>query len=114
VALDFREFIRLVGFTHVRTSPYYPQSNGKIERWFVGPKAALRKRTPLSVDDALRVVAEYINYYNNIRLHSAIGYVTPHDKLTGRAPVVLAARENALTVAQERRASYWMLASEAA
>ena len=30
---DFKEFIRICGMTHVRTSPYYPQSNGKIERW---------------------------------------------------------------------------------
>jgi len=33
VAKDFKEFIRLTGMTHVRTAPYYPQSNGKIERW---------------------------------------------------------------------------------
>ena len=32
IAKDFKEFIRLAGMTHVRTSPYYPQSNGKIER----------------------------------------------------------------------------------
>jgi transposase InsO family protein len=28
VARDFMEFIRLAGITHVRTSPYYPQSKG--------------------------------------------------------------------------------------
>ena len=33
IAKDFKEFIRLSGLTHVRTSPYYPQSNGKIARW---------------------------------------------------------------------------------
>jgi transposase InsO family protein len=33
IARDFKEFIRLGGMTHARTSPYYPQSNGKIERW---------------------------------------------------------------------------------
>jgi putative transposase len=33
IAKDFKEFIRLSGMTHVRTSPYYPQSNGKLERW---------------------------------------------------------------------------------
>jgi transposase InsO family protein len=33
IARDFKEFIRILGMTHVRTSPYYPQSNGKIERW---------------------------------------------------------------------------------
>jgi len=33
IAKDFKEFIRLSGMTHVRTSPYYPQSNGKLERF---------------------------------------------------------------------------------
>ena len=33
IAKDFKEFIRISGMTHVRTSPYDPQSNGKIERW---------------------------------------------------------------------------------
>ena len=28
IAKDFKEFIRISGMTHVRTSPYYPQSNG--------------------------------------------------------------------------------------
>jgi transposase InsO family protein len=28
IARDFKEFIRISGMTHVRTSPYYPQSNG--------------------------------------------------------------------------------------
>jgi putative transposase len=32
IAKDFKEFIRISGMTHVRTSPYYPQANGKIER----------------------------------------------------------------------------------
>ena len=34
VAKDFKEFIRICGMTHVRTSPYYLQSNGKMERWY--------------------------------------------------------------------------------
>ena len=33
IAKDFKGFIRVAGMKHVRTSPYYPQSNGKIERW---------------------------------------------------------------------------------
>src|SRR3712207_9513649 len=33
IAKDFKEFIRIAGMTHVRTSPYYPQSNGKLERF---------------------------------------------------------------------------------
>jgi transposase InsO family protein len=30
MARDFKEFIRIAGMTHVRTSPGYPQSNGDL------------------------------------------------------------------------------------
>lgn len=53
IARDFKEFIRICGMTHVRTSPYYPQSNGKIERWHKSLKGeCVRVKTPLSLDDA--------------------------------------------------------------
>ena len=32
IAKDFKELIRISGMSHVRISPYYPQSNGKVER----------------------------------------------------------------------------------
>jgi putative transposase len=38
IAKDFKEVIRLAGMTHVRTSPYYPQSNSKQERMQVTVK----------------------------------------------------------------------------
>jgi transposase InsO family protein len=40
IARDLKELIRIAGMTHVRTSPYYPQSNGKIERFHRTIKAA--------------------------------------------------------------------------
>jgi transposase InsO family protein len=39
IAKDFKSFVRLSGMTHVRTSPYYPQSNGKMERYHRSLKA---------------------------------------------------------------------------
>ncbi len=56
IAKDFKEFIRISGMTHVRTSPYYPQSNGKIERWHKSLKGeCIRPGRPLSLDDARRL-----------------------------------------------------------
>lgn len=104
IAKDFKEFIRVCGMTHVRTSPYYPQSNGKVERWHQSVKReCIRPKTPLSLEDAQRVVSDYVHQYNTERLHSALGYITPADKLHGRADEIFAQREDKLTSAREAR-----------
>ncbi len=104
IAKDFKEFIKVSGMTHVRTSPYYPQSNGKLERYHRTIKGTcIRVNTPLSLDDAQRLISDFVEHYNNRRLHSAIGYIAPNDKLQGRAEAILAQREAKLTVAREAR-----------
>jgi len=104
IARDFKDFIRISGMTHVRTSPYYPQSNGKIERWHQSIKReCIRPKTPLTLEQARRVVADYVHHYNTERLHSAIGYVTPLDKLNGRAEQIFAERDAKLAQAREAR-----------
>jgi putative transposase len=104
IARDFKEFIRICGMTHVKTSPYYPQSNGKIERWHrILKEDCIRPGTPLSLEDARRIVAQFVEHYNTVRLHSALGYVTPQDRLQGRHKEILAARDRKLEEARERR-----------
>jgi len=105
IAKDFKEFIRISGMTHVRTSPYYPQSNGKMERWNKSIKSeSIRPGVPLSVEDAEHLITQYVQVYNEQRLHSAIGYVTPQAMLEGRQAEIHAARDQKLELAKERRA----------
>ncbi len=90
--------------THVRTSPYYPQSNGKLERYHKTIKSTcIRVNTPLSLDDCQRLVADFVDKYNNTRLHSTIGYIAPKDKLQGRAEAIWAQRDAKLAAAREAR-----------
>jgi len=104
IAKDFKEFIRIMGMTHVRTSPYYPQSNGKLERFHKTIKGeCIRVLVPLSLDDARRIVFDYVLHYNEARLHSAIGYVTPKDMLEGRDKEIHAERDRKLAEAREHR-----------
>jgi len=104
IARDFKEFIRLTGITHVRTSPYYPQSNGKLERWHKSLKSeAIRPFSPASFHEAQSRVSAYVEYYNHVRLHSAVGYITPGDKLNGLAQVIFDERDRKLQEARERR-----------
>jgi putative transposase len=104
IARDFKEFIRIAGMTHVRTAPYYPQSNGKIERWHKTLKQdAIRVTPPASLEEARAVVARFVAHYNGVRLHSAIGYVTPNDLLAGRRDEIHAARDAKLEAARDAR-----------
>jgi transposase InsO family protein len=104
IAKDFKEFIRQSGMTHVRTSPYYPQSNGKIERWNGTIKSeCIRPGVLLSCEDGERLIGQYVMVYNEQRLHSAIGYITPKDMLEGRQAEIHAARDRKLAQAREQR-----------
>jgi hypothetical protein len=94
--LDFQREFPLEG--------YYPQSNGKKERWYQTLKReCLRRQTPLSLEDARRVVAVYVEHYNRVRLRSALGYVTPADKLAGHENEIFARRDCKLEEARQRR-----------
>jgi hypothetical protein len=48
-------------------------------------KECIQPRTPLSLDDAQRLVQGYVEHYNNIHLNGAIGYITPKEYV-GRTP----------------------------
>lgn len=105
IAKDFKEFIRLTGMTHVRTSPYYPQSNGKVERYHRTIKAdTIRPGQPNTVEQARALVTRWVAHYNTVRLHSALGYITPHDFLQGRSKAIHEARDRKLEHARKLRA----------
>lgn len=113
IAKDFKEFIRLAGMTHVRTSPYYPQSNGKLERWHQTLKVTtIRPKAPGSLEEARRLVAAFVAYYNHERLHSAIGFITPADMLAGRADAIWTRRDQKLETARARRRACWQESGE--
>ena len=104
IAKDFKEFVRLAGLTHVKTSPYYPQSNGKIERWHKSLKNdCIRPAVPLDIEQARRSIGHFVEHYNTVRLHSAIGYITPQDKLLGKENAIFAARDQKLAQARQQR-----------
>ncbi|MCO4098179.1 MAG: IS3 family transposase [Gemmatimonas sp.] len=104
VARDFRDFIRVSGMTHVRTAPYYPQSNGKLERWHQTLNVTtIRPEAPHSIEDARRLVTAFVAEYNTQRLHSAIGYLTPADRLAGRSAQIWATRDQQLEAARAAR-----------
>ena len=71
-------------------------------------RECIRPGTPLSIEDARRLVQRYVDHYNNQRLHSALGYIAPKDKLAGREEIIFADRARKLKDARERRRTHKM------
>ncbi len=102
IAKDFKDCIRIAGMKHVRTSPYYPQSNGKIERWHHTLKSeCIRPGVLLSLEDARTVVERYIARYNSVRLNSR--WLCSLVKLEGREKQLFEEREKKLETDREKR-----------
>ena len=81
-------------------------SNGKIERYHRTIKGdCIRVTAMWSIEDARRAVRQYVEHYNEVRLHSAIGYVTPKTKLEGKEKEVFQERDRKLEAAREERRS---------
>jgi transposase InsO family protein len=106
IAHDFKKFVKAANINHTRISPYYPQSNGKMERFNKTLKVeCIRKKVPLTLEDAKRVIADFVNCYNHERLHAALGYIAPMDRLHGRHEQIFASRAQKLKLARQHRAA---------
>jgi putative transposase len=54
-------------------------------------------------EHARRLVQGYVEHYNNIRLNSAVGYITPKDMLAARQQEIDAERDRKLEQARKER-----------
>jgi len=69
----------------------------KIEGWRPGLAG--------DVAQARAMTGKYVKHYNEVRLHSAIGYITPKDKLEGREQEIWKQRDEQLENARKWRAN---------
>jgi putative transposase len=107
---QFKSFLRETGCAHSKARVRHPQSNGKIERWHKSIKTECVRKTALGdLDEARIVIAAYVTNYNQVRLHSAIHYVTPAEALKGHDYIAtkLAQRKAAFDDADKKRRAYW-------
>lgn len=104
---DTRDFMALMAIVQRFGRPRTPTDQAWIESFFGHIKAEwphLEEITdPVLLDSELaRVRAEY----NGVRLHEAIGYVTPDDEHEGRGEAIRSARRHGLARAREERLAY--------
>jgi putative transposase len=108
ISRDFQMFLKETGLRHVRTSPSYPQSNGKIERFHRSlEEECVRNASMINIKDARNQLIAYVDHYNNMRLHSALNYLRPIDYLENDIDELLKIRQYKMDKAAEERRNYW-------
>ena len=68
----------------------------------------VRRTAYASYEDAKQKMAQWIDFYNNKRLHGALLYLTPDDYFEGRKETRLAERREKLHNADIKRRAYWL------
>jgi transposase InsO family protein len=85
----FGQLLAEQGIEHLTTTPYYPQGNGKAEAFIQTlTDEVLRRGTFDTLADLQAALDRYLTYYNNYRLHSALGWKPPVSRYTGQAMTI--------------------------
>lgn len=103
ISYDFAKVLNIFGVGHHRIHPHCPEENGLIERAnrTIGSQIDLYEFD--SYEEGKTAIKKIIDWYNKERLHSAIGYVAPIDKHTGRDASIQKKREEKLNTGRKQR-----------
>lgn len=103
ISKEFHGVLEHYGLTHVRIRPHCPEENGIMERSNRTVREALEEEELTSRYQAEEAIGRIIRWYNEERLHSALGYLRPIDYYRGDPATLHAARKHKLTTARHRR-----------
>jgi len=92
ISFELKQYLCDNGFTHTRSCPYHPMTQGKIERYHRSMKNVLLLDNYYSPDDLKAQIEAFVEYYNNQRYHESLNNVTPADVYTGQDKSILEKR----------------------
>lgn len=99
-----KQFFKDLGIKQLFARYQTPADNAWIESWFrILKYDCLRYKDYVSFEQIKRFITDFINYYNMIRYHGAIDYVTPEQKHTGKADSILKERAERKRLARLNR-----------
>ncbi len=101
-----RSFFFDLGVLQSFSRPRTPTDNATAESWMATLKcerlydADTAQMTP---DEVESMIDRFITYYNEVRLHQSLHYMTPLERHEGRHAAIIAARKEGLRRAREAR-----------
>lgn len=104
VAKERREVMCHFELEEIPTMVRHPESNGRIERYHRSVREEAFGDTKAdNFYQARELLAEWVRYYSEERLHSALKYLRPVDYYWGNPEALLAERKRKLREAAARR-----------
>jgi len=103
ISREFRGVLDEHGLGHQRIKPHCPEENGIIERSNRTLREALEGEELTDLLQARHVIARIVRWYNQERLHSALGYLRPIDYYRGNPLALHEARRRKMAEARHRR-----------
>jgi transposase InsO family protein len=103
VSQEFRLVLKENGLGHHRIKPHCPEENGVIERAYRTVREALEGEELTNWLTAQQVLARVVRWYNEERLHSALGYLRPVDYYRGNPEARYAERRTKMAQARHQR-----------
>jgi transposase InsO family protein len=103
ISKEFKIVLQENGLGHHRIRPHCPEENGLIERMHRTLREELDGEALTDLLEAEKVFARVVRRYNEQRLHSALGFLTPADYYRGNPDERNAARRTKLAQARHQR-----------
>lgn len=102
-AAEFKDLVRRFSLEHIRIRTYHPESNGLVERFHRSTREALEEQTLANLTQARAIIADWVQHYNEERLHAGIGYLPPAEYYAGNPAARIAERQAKLMNAKAAR-----------
>ena len=106
ISKELAEYLASREMKHTRGKPYHPQTQGKIERYHRTMKNVVKLRNYYQPDELNRELEQFVEYYNNERVHESLANVTPADVYHGRHHEIQTARQLVKMQTLRRRRCY--------
>jgi putative transposase len=103
IAREFLQVLKENGLGHHRIKPHCPEENGTMERANRTLRERLEEEELTSLLPARDVIAKVVRWYNDERLHSALGYLPPVVYYRGDPTVCHAERRRKMAEARHQR-----------
>jgi transposase InsO family protein len=93
ISSDLATWLNDQDMQHVRSWPYHPMTQGKIERWHQTLNYRILLENYYLPGDRENQFEAFVAYYNHRRNHESLGNLTPAEVYSGRGQTTLLQRE---------------------